>query len=187
MSEAEKNLAIAIKRYLQEKGEDMNRNGVVDTPNRFVKQLNENLSGYSLDPKSMVKVFDCDDCEELICVKDIDFSSQCEHHILPFVGKINIAYLPDGKIMGLSKFARIAEAYAKRLQVQERLAKQIADVIEEALMPKLLIVQVVARHTCMITRGVCKSNSLTETTIVRGDSNKYSHYVNYFQNGAKLS
>ena len=181
ISSAEAKLIDAIKDYLSEKGEDINRDGLIDTPKRFVKQLNENLRGYSLDPNDFAKVFDSDGYTDLIYIRDIDFSSQCEHHMVPFMGKVDVAYLPDGKILGLSKFARIVDAYGKRLQVQERLTKQVADLLEDTLKPKLLIVRMVAQHTCMSTRGVCKPGSTTETVVIRGDAEKYKHYISHFQ------
>lgn len=181
LTKAEIALINAIKEYLSEKGEDIGRDGLIDTPKRFIKQLNENLRGYSLQPEEYAKVFDSDDYTDLIYVRNIDFSSQCEHHMVPFIGKADIAYLPNGKILGLSKFARIIDAYGKRLQVQERLTKQVADLLERTLSPKLLIVRIVAQHMCMSTRGVCRPGSTTETVIVRGDSQKYQHYVDHFQ------
>ena len=101
ISSAEAKLIDAIKDYLSEKGEDINRDGLIDTPKRFVKQLNENLRGYSLDPNDFAKVFDSDGYTDLIYIRDIDFSSQCEHHMVPFMGKVDVASLPDGKILGL--------------------------------------------------------------------------------------
>ena len=162
ISSAEAKLIDAIKDYLSEKGEDINRDGLIDTPERFVKQLNENLRGYSLDPNDFAKVFDSDGYTDLIYIRDIDFSSQCEHHMVPFMGKVDVAYLPDGKILGLSKFARIVDAYGKRLQVQERLTKQVADLLEDTLKPKLLIVRMVAQHTCIAKSFFSVNGRLTE-------------------------
>lgn len=183
--EAEQMLIEALTAYLSSKGEDVKRDGLIDTPKRFIKQLNENLRGYSEDPKEHAKVFDNDGYSDLILVQDIDFSSQCEHHMVPFIGKVDIGYLPRTKILGLSKFARIIDAYGKRLQVQERFTKQIADTLEQALVPHLLIVRITAQHTCMSTRGVCRPGSYTETVVIRGDIKKFGHYVEHFRHMAR--
>ena len=149
-------------------GEDSARDGLQDTPFRFIKALTEHTEGYREDPKKhLEKTFDVDH-NDLILVKDIPFNSLCEHHLAPFVGKIHIAYIPKDKITGLSKFGRVVEGYAKRLQVQERLTQEIADAVQEVLEPQAVAVIVEAEHTCMSGRGVKKHGAKTVTSTMRG-------------------
>lgn len=149
-------------------GEDFKRDGLLDTPFRFVKALAEHTVGYRENPKfHLEKTFDVDH-EDLVLVKDIPFNSLCEHHLAPFVGKVHIAYIPKDKITGLSKFGRVVEGYAKRLQVQERLTQQIADAIQEVLNPQAVAVIVEAEHTCMSGRGIKKHGATTVTSTMRG-------------------
>lgn len=178
---ATRSLQTALLTYLHTLGEDPGRDGLLETPARFVKQLRECLVGYADDPKKHLKVFDNDGYHDLVTVRDITFSSLCEHHMVPFFGTIDIAYLPKNKILGLSKFARIADALTKRLQVQERITKQFADLLEAGLKPDLLMVRISAKHMCMGMRGVRRPNSTTETMIVRGDTKQYAHYVRQFR------
>lgn len=178
-------LEAALVRFLRESGEDPTRDGLHETPARFVRQLKECLIGYAQDPHGFLKVFDNDGYEDLIIVRDISFSSLCEHHMLPFIGTIDVAYLPSQKILGLSKFARLADAISKRLQVQERITKQLADLLETSLKPHLLIVHVAARHMCMGVRGVRRPHAVTDTMIVRGDSYKHRHYIERFNEAIK--
>lgn len=175
-----KNLENAMREFIASYGTDTAREDLKETPKRFVKQLRENLVGYSDDPEKHIKVFSSDDYSDLITVSDITFSSLCEHHMVPFFGTIDIAYIPNGKILGLSKFARLADALSRRLQVQEHLTQQIADLVEQHLSPKFLIVRIGAKHTCMSTRGVRRHNSNTETIAVRGDLHAYTHYLQRF-------
>ncbi|MBN1617884.1 GTP cyclohydrolase I FolE [Candidatus Dojkabacteria bacterium] len=158
-----------IKKILESIGEDPAREGLIDTPKRVVNMYKELFSGYSADLSCVAKVFDSEGYEDMVTVKDIDFFSTCEHHIIPFFGKVHIAYIPNGKIIGLSKFGRIVEIFARRLQLQERLTNQIADFIEEKISPRGLIVAIEGTHLCMVMRGIKKINSRTITSIVRGN------------------
>ena len=149
-------------------GEDFNRDGLQDTPFRFIKAMGEHMAGYSENPAlHLEKTFDVDH-NDLVLVKDIPFNSLCEHHLAPFVGKVYIAYIPNSKITGLSKFGRVVEGFAKRLQVQERLTQQIADAIEEVLEPQAVAVIIEAEHTCMSGRGIKKHGASTVTSTMRG-------------------
>lgn len=149
-------------------GEDAKRDGLQETPFRFIKALAEHTVGYRENPaKHLEKTFDVDH-QDLVLVKDIPFNSLCEHHLAPFVGKVHIAYIPTDKITGLSKFGRVVEGYAKRLQVQERLTQQIADAIETVLKPQAVAVIVEAEHTCMSGRGIKKHGASTVTSTMRG-------------------
>ena len=149
-------------------GEDFNRDGLQDTPFRFIKAMGEHMAGYSENPAlHLEKTFDVDH-NDLVLVKDIPFNSLCEHHLAPFVGKVHIAYIPNKKITGLSKFGRVVEGFAKRLQVQERLTQQIADAIEEVLEPQAVAVIIEAEHTCMSGRGIKKHGASTVTSTMRG-------------------
>lgn len=158
-----------IERMLVRLGEDPTRDGLIRTPLRVAKALDDLTSGYRTDLHSVVNdaVFE-DDGQEMVLVKDIEFYSLCEHHMLPFYGKVHVAYIPDGKIIGLSKLARITDVFARRLQVQERLTNQIADALVEILQPKGVAVMAEAAHFCMMMRGVQKQNSTTLTSAMRG-------------------
>lgn len=160
----------SYKRIILGTGEDCQREGLIKTPERAAKAMRYLTSGYkqSLDEVINNAIFE-EESEGVICVKDIEFYSLCEHHILPFWGKCHIAYIPDGKIIGLSKIARVVDMYARRLQVQERLSNQIADAIESVLKPKGVAVCMEARHMCMMMRGVEKANGKTRTIILRGE------------------
>lgn len=148
--------------------ENANRDGLKGTPDRVARMYDEIFSGYDQSPKDVLgAMFDTDN-EEMVIVKDIDYYSQCEHHMVPFFGHVHIGYIPDGKVLGLSKFARLVEIYARRLQIQEQMTFQIAEAIQENLKPKGLIVVVTGKHLCMAMRGVKKLNSSTTTSAVRG-------------------
>lgn len=162
------NAEAAIQGLFELLGEDAQRDGLQETPFRFVKALAEHTVGYREDPKlHLEKTFDVDH-QDLVLVKDIPFNSLCEHHLAPFVGKVHIAYIPSDKITGLSKFGRVVEGYAKRLQVQERLTQEIADAIQEVLNPQSVAVIVEAEHTCMSGRGIKKHGATTVTSTMRG-------------------
>lgn len=162
------NAEAAIQGLFELLGEDAERDGLQETPFRFVKALAEHTVGYREDPKlHLEKTFDVDH-QDLVLVKDIPFNSLCEHHLAPFVGKVHIAYIPSDKITGLSKFGRVVEGYAKRLQVQERLTQEIADAIQEVLNPQAVAVIVEAEHTCMSGRGIKKHGATTVTSTMRG-------------------
>ena len=150
-------------------GEDSEREGLKATPVRVARMYEEIFCGLGQDPARHLEVyFEEDEHEEMVLVKDIPIYSMCEHHLLPFYGKAHVAYIPKGKITGLSKLARVVEGYAKRPQLQERLTSQIADAIMDKLKPRGVIVVVEAEHMCMTMRGVKKPGSMTLTSAVRG-------------------
>ena len=150
-------------------GEDTDRDGLLKTPERAAKAWKSLTSGYDIDPAQILRsaVFD-EDYNDMVMVHDIEFYSLCEHHLLPFFGKAHIAYIPNGMIVGLSKLPRMVDAFARRLQVQERLTKQIADLMEETLKPAGVAVLIEASHMCMMMRGVEKQHSATTTSALRG-------------------
>ena len=150
-------------------GEDPEREGLVKTPERVAKALQFMTKGYQEDGVEIIRgaIFD-EEYQQMVLVKDIDLYSTCEHHMMPFIGKCHIAYIPNGNITGLSKIARVVETFARRLQVQERLTVQIRDCIEEALHPLGVAVVIEASHTCMQIRGVEKANSITTTSAFSG-------------------
>ena len=159
----------AVKDLLSALGEDTAREGLVDTPCRVARMYEEILAGYNDDPAVHLSRTFVEEGSDVVIEKDIDFSSTCEHHLMPFFGEVHIAYIPDGKVVGLSKLARVVDVYAKRLQLQERMNNQIADAIMEHLSPKGVAVVVEGEHTCMTARGVKKVGSKTVTYAVRGD------------------
>ena len=150
-------------------GENVEREGLVDTPKRAAKAMQYLTHGYGLSLEDVVNgaVFSSES-DEMVLVKDIELYSLCEHHILPFIGRCHIAYLPSGKVLGLSKFARIVDMYARRLQIQEQLTLQIAQAVEEVTGAKGVAVVIEARHMCMMMRGVQKQNSSMTTSVMRG-------------------
>ena len=159
----------AVRTLLLGLGEDPDREGLRDTPKRVVKALKYLTSGYhqSLDDLLNGAVFH-EDTNEMVLIRDIDLFSSCEHHILPILGRAHVAYIPDGKVIGLSKIARICEMYARRLQVQERLTQQIANALQGLLQPQGVAVVVEASHMCMVMRGVQKPGSWTVTSSMQG-------------------
>ena len=160
----------AVREILLAIGEDPDRDGLVRTPARVADMFTEIFAGLGEDPAEHLTVrFDADH-DEMVMVRDIPMYSQCEHHLVPFMGKAHVAYIPgdDGRITGLSKLARLVDAFARRPQVQERLTTQIADTIDEVLNPKGVLVVIEAEHLCMSMRGVRKPGSLTVTSAVRG-------------------
>jgi GTP cyclohydrolase I len=156
-------------------GEDVTRDGLTRTPERVAKAMHYLTQGYQLNALEILKsaVFD-EHHSEMVIVKDIELYSMCEHHMLPFYGRAHIAYIPNGKIVGLSKLARVVDVYARRLQVQERLTTQVRDCIQEALHPLGVAVVIEAKHLCMMMRGVQKQNSVTTTSAFTGEFEKQS-------------
>ncbi len=150
-------------------GEDLTREGLVDTPKRAAKAFKFLNNGYEKTLEEVLNgaIFEAD-TEDMVIVKDIELYSLCEHHLLPFIGKCHIAYLPQGKVLGLSKLARIVDMYARRLQIQEKLTKQIADAVETAVNAKGVAVVIEAKHLCMMMRGVEKQNSVMTTSVMTG-------------------
>ena len=162
-------LAGHIKAILELLGEDVEREGLIKTPERVAKAMQLLTQGYFQDGEEIVQtaVF-TEPYSQMVLVKDIELFSLCEHHMLPFIGKAHVAYIPNGRITGLSKVARVVETYARRLQVQERLTEQIRDCIQDSLKPLGVAVVIEAMHTCMSMRGVQKSNAVTTTSAFSG-------------------
>ncbi len=159
----------AVKTILEQIGEDPSREGLVDTPARVEKMLHEICGGYQEDLKSVVNgaVFH-ESVDGMVLVRDIEFYSLCEHHLMPFFGKVHVAYIPNGKIIGLSKIPRIVDMYARRLQVQERLTQQIVAAVEEILEPEGTAVMIEAGHLCAMMRGVKKKQARLVTSVFHG-------------------
>ncbi len=154
-------------------GEDKSREGLLKTPERASKAMQYLTHGYDLDPEAILKsALFKEDYNEMVIVKDIELYSLCEHHILPFYGKAHVAYIPNGKVVGLSKIPRVIDAFARRLQVQERLTRQILDCIQDTLKPYGVAVVIEAVHMCMMMRGVQKQNSATTTSAFTGEFKK---------------
>lgn len=167
MADGEK-IKEAVRLLLEGIGEDPGREGLAETPERVARMYEELFSGMEADPaEPLSKVFRVDN-DEMVLEKDIVFYSMCEHHMLPFYGKAHIAYVPEGRVAGLSKLARTVEIYARRLQIQERMTGQIADALMTHLMPRGVMVALEAEHMCMTMRGVKKPGSRTVTTAARG-------------------
>lgn len=159
----------AVREILIAVGEDPERPGLVETPRRVANMYEEIFAGLHESPKQHLKFFDEKSNDEMVIVRDIPFASMCEHHLLPFVGRAHIAYIPsDNRIIGLSKLARIVDNFAKRPQVQERLTHDIADFLEENMKPKGVAVIIEAEHSCMTIRGARASGSKTQTSALRG-------------------
>ncbi len=165
------NMAIegAVRSLLMNLGEDTQRDGLLNTPLRVRKMYRELLAGYTTDPVAMINnaLFDVD-YNEMVIVRDIELQSLCEHHMLPFIGRAHVAYIPNGKVLGLSKIPRIVDMFSRRLQVQERLTAQIADFLEDTLQPQGVAVVVEAAHMCATMRGVKKANARMVTSTMRG-------------------
>lgn len=167
--ETTEKIAKYYKEIMKLLGEDVEREGLEKTPERVAKAMQFMTQGYNTNPKEILtSALFTEDYKEMVIVKDIDLYSMCEHHMLPFYGKAHVAYIPNGKITGLSKIARVVEAFSRRLQVQERLTMQIRDTIEETLQPLGVAVVIEASHMCMRIRGVQKQNSVTTTSAFTG-------------------
>ena len=157
-----------VIRQLQYIGEDVTREGLLDTPSRVIRSWQELYSGYHKDVADVFKVFKDGACDEMVLLKNIEFYSTCEHHMLPFFGKAHIAYVPDGKVVGISKLARLLEVFARRLQIQERLGQQITEALIDNLKPKGAACILEAQHFCMTSRGVQKQDSIMVTSSLTG-------------------
>ncbi|MCD7828200.1 MAG: GTP cyclohydrolase I FolE [Clostridiales bacterium] len=163
----------AVRNILEAIGEDPDREGLIETPKRVANMYEEIFSGITADPKQHIKVFTETNNDEVVVVRDIPMYSMCEHHLLPFIGKAHIAYIPSGgKVIGLSKLARIVDTFAKRPQLQERLTSQIADFLDEELNPLGIAVVIEAQHLCMTMRGARAAGAITQTSALRGSAKK---------------
>ncbi|MBN1158022.1 MAG: GTP cyclohydrolase I FolE [Bacteroidales bacterium] len=184
-----KSLAALYRKVLANLGEDPLREGLLKTPDRVAKAMQYFTHGYFINPAEILKASSFhEDYKQMVIVKDIELYSLCEHHMVPFFGKAHVAYIPNGTITGLSKIARVVEAFARRLQVQERLTVQIRDCIQETLNPMGVAVVIEAKHLCMIMRGVQKQNSVTTTSAFTGcflkDNRTREEYIHMI--GVKL-
>ena len=159
----------AVKDMIEHVGEDPSREGLEKTPQRVRKAYEFMYGGYKEDPREILKsaLFTSSN-DEMVLLKDIEFYSTCEHHLLPIIGRVHVAYIPDGKVVGLSKIPRVVNVFARRMQIQEQFTEQIADAINETIKPKGVAVVVQARHMCMEMRGVEKINSTTTSSALRG-------------------
>jgi GTP cyclohydrolase I len=166
---AQPEIEAAVRQLLQAFGEDACREGLERTPERVARMFDELLAGYRVDPYKLINeaVFDVD-YEEMVIVRDIDFYSLCEHHLLPFLGRAHVAYVPNGKVIGLSKIPRVVDLFARRLQVQERMTRQIADFLEAAIHPQGVAIVIEGLHLCSKIRGVKKANARMVTSTVCG-------------------
>ncbi len=182
-------LSTHYESIITEIGEDKNREGIVKTPLRAAKAIQFLTHGYDLDPREILRsALFRDDYKQMVIVKDIELYSMCEHHLLPFFGKAHIAYIPNGCIVGLSKIPRVVDAYARRLQVQERLTTEIRDCIQETLKPLGVAVVIEAKHLCMLMRGIQKQNSVATTSAFTGEFENEKTRAEFFRLiSAKLS
>lgn len=158
----------AIQVILETIGDDPNREGLKETPLRVLRSWDELYSGYRKNPAKILKVFEDGACDEMVILRNVEFYSTCEHHMLPFFGKASIAYLPNGKVVGISKLARLLEVFSRRLQIQERIGTQVVDALMEHLQPHGAACVLEAQHFCMTCRGVNKQNSVMITSALRG-------------------
>ena len=161
-------IEVAVKVILKAVGEDPTRDGLLDTPARVARMYEEMFSGLRLDPARHLETTFPESYDEVVLVRDIPFTSMCEHHLLPFTGVAHVAYLPNGKVVGLSKLARVVEEVSRRPQVQERMTQTVADMLEEKLGTKGAAVVIESEHSCMALRGVRKTGTLTVTSSLRG-------------------
>lgn len=157
-----------VRRLIEFIGDDPAREGLLETPNRVIKSYSRLFSGYKQKPEDVVKVFEDGACKDMVVLKNIEMYSTCEHHMIPFFGKCHIAYIPNGKVIGVSKLARIMEIYARRLQIQERIGQQITSALEKLLNPLGAACIIEAKHLCMAARGVEKQNSVMVTSSLTG-------------------
>lgn len=176
----QKKIEEAVQMLLEGIGEDVTREGLIDTPNRIARMYEEIYRGMDEDPSQHLAKTFAVDSTGIVVEKDITFYSVCEHHMLPFYGKVHIAYLPDGRVVGLSKLARTVEVFARRLQIQEQMTTQIAEAIMEHLKPQGVMVMVEAEHMCMAMRGVAKPGSQTVTMAAKGCFENNPQLQQYF-------
>ncbi len=182
-------VAFLVRDLLTSVGEDPDREGLRRTPERVARMFTELLSGYSTDPNELLNdaVFSSE-YEDMVVVRDIEFYSLCEHHLLPFFGKVHVAYIPDGKIIGLSKVPRLVEMFARRLQLQERMTEQIGEMLENLIQPRGVAVVVEGAHMCAMMRGVKKSSSRMVTSAMLGvfkeDAKLKEEFFNHLQRGS---
>ncbi len=176
-----------IRSILQQIGEDPNRDGLQNTPQRVDRAMRFLTSGYKMDPEELLNkaLFDVA-YDEMVIVRDIEVFSLCEHHLLPFFGKCHVGYIPNGRVIGLSKIPRLVDMFARRLQVQERLTKQIAETINEKIHPRGVAVVIEAQHLCMIMRGVEKQNSVAVTSSMLGAFKDNQNTRNEFLNLVRI-
>ena len=178
----------AVRVLLQWIGENPDRRGLLRTPARVVRAFQDWFQGYAVDPHDLLgkSSFPVDGYDEIVALRDIDFSSHCEHHMAPIIGKAHVAYVPSAKVVGISKLVRVVEVYAKRLQVQEKLTTQIADCINEVLEPRGVAVVIEGQHECMTTRGVNKTNIKMVTSrmlgVFRDDARTRAEFVQMIRN-----
>jgi GTP cyclohydrolase I len=165
---ASKILESAVKVIIATIGDNPDREGLKETPGRVARAYGELFAGYAADVPSLFKSFTEGACDEMVMLRDIEFYSTCEHHMLPFMGKVSIGYIPAGRVVGVSKLARLVEVFSRRLQIQENMTAEIADAIVKHLKPKGVMVVCQAQHLCMTARGVKKQNSTMVTSAVRG-------------------
>jgi GTP cyclohydrolase IA len=164
----EEELQELIRTQIKEIGDDPTREGLLDTPKRIIRSWQELYSGYWEKPADLLTVFDAESYDQIVLLKDIEMYSTCEHHMIPFYGKAHIAYIPDKKVIGISKLARLLEIYARRLQIQERIGEQVTEALMTYLKPKGAACIIEARHLCMCARGVGKQNSTMVTSSLKG-------------------
>ena len=167
-SERDQQMEQLVSSFFRIIGEAGAREGLVETPTRVRMAADEIFSGYSQDPKKILKTFSKDVCKEMVILKNCEFYSTCEHHLFPFFGHVSIGYLPNGRIVGISKLARLVDCFARRLQIQERMTAQIADAIVDVLDARGVYVMCEATHFCMTSRGIRKQNASMVTTAIRG-------------------
>ena len=161
--------AVSLFRHLLKSiGENPDREGLLETPSRMMKSYRHIFGGYGEDPAKILKCFKEGSCDEMVILKNCEFYSTCEHHFLPFFGTVSIAYIPDGRVVGISKLARLVDCFARRLQIQERMTSQIADCIQDTLNAKGVYVVCEAEHLCMKSRGVAKQKTSMVTSAIRG-------------------
>ena len=180
----------SVKNILEIIGEDPSREGLVKTPHRVYEAFKFMTKGYEQDPHVVLnEALFTSSNDEMVLIKDIEFYSMCEHHLLPIIGRAHIAYIPNGKVVGLSKIPRMVEVFARRLQIQEQLTEQIADAIKDVIEPKGVGVVIQARHMCMEMRGVEKVNSVTTTSALRGmfrERDTRSEFLNFVNSSSSI-